>query len=73
MGTALDRLEPRQAAIFCTCVGDLIYYATDRYDLLFAVRTLTTQMKEPTNLSLLKLKRVVKHALGTLDYQWFFY
>ena len=56
--------------MFASVTGRIIYLSTDRFDIMFAVRALASDLASPTKLSMLRLKRVVKYLLGTAGLCW---
>ncbi len=65
-GDALDLLPKDQAAVYCSVTGRVIYLSVDRYDIMHAARGLAQDLSKPTELSMMRLKRLVKYLMGTV-------
>ena len=57
-------LGPREASIFRSVVARGNYLSQDRPDIRFVVKELCQRMSKPTNVDMLKLKRLCRYLAG---------
>lgn len=72
ISNVFDKLKPGEAALYASITGRVVYLAVDRYDIEYVVRILAQDLKGPNELSMMRLKRLVKYVLGTMDQVWSF-
>lgn len=72
LSLVLDELAPEEAACFASVTARLVFLAVNRYDIQYVVRLLAQDLKSPTNISMMRLRRAVKYLLGTKGQVWWF-
>ena len=63
----LELLTVAEATVFRRGTGIALYLGPDRFDQQFATKDLAQHMQAPSKLSMLRLRRVVRHLLGAAD------
>ena len=56
-----ERLDPEMHALYRKCIGILLYISSERPDLQYGVKVLSSRCSEPTRTDFNLLKHVVKY------------
>lgn len=57
---SLDRLDKNEAELFASVTQSMTYLSVDRYEVMYLVPALAQELKEPTQRSMLMLRRLMK-------------
>ena len=68
----LERLTSSEAIVFRRGTGIALYLGHDRFDMQFASKELAQDMKTPSKISMLRVRRMVRYLLGAADVGPFF-
>ena len=63
-----ELLDSSETTVYRQCVGGLLYYTPDRADAQYEVSILGSMLGEPTQGSMIALKRVTRYLKGTRDF-----